>query len=229
MKSLNLLALLFFFTGPLLAQQKLIPSEANIEDATLREFLANLATAVDEKNKEFIISNLSQQMKNSFGGDGGIEEFKQYWSWDSDPSGFWSLMEKLLSLGGGKVRHESSYSIPYVFTDWRDVEHDPFEYMAITGADINVREKPEAGAKVLGQLSYDIVKVDYGKSSPPFSSPKLKGVKYIGPKEWYFVETLDGDISGFVNWNYIWSPIDYRIGFYKLDGKWVISYLLAGD
>jgi len=54
-------------------------------------------------------------------------------------------------------------------------------------------------------------------------------VSYVGEKLWYFIESLDGKLTGYVYWDYIWSPIGYRAAFYKIDGKWQMTFLLAGD
>lgn len=213
-----------------ICQAKLEPPIHHISDPSLAEFLRDLEDAIYVKDKEFIIGNLNPQIQNSFGGDGGIDEFKQYWNWDSESSKFWNLMTKLLELGGGEFNGGDTYRIPYVNSMWPSHdEFDVFEHMAITGSNVNVRENPSIESPTTAQLNYDIVTVNYNKSHPPFNSPKINGVKYIGSKEWYYIESVDKSIQGYVNWNYIWSPVGYRLGLYKKNDKWLISSLIAGD
>ena len=139
-------------------------------------------------------------------------------------------MDKLLRLGGSAYSTDSEeYFIPYVFTDWPS-GLDPFDHLAVTATRVNVRDKPDLeDSQVLGQFNFDIVKVDYNKSYPPFDEPEIEGVEYIGSKLWYYVESLDGQLKGFVYWDLVWSPIGYRAGFRKQDGVWKIRFLLSGD
>ncbi|PTB97029.1 hypothetical protein C9994_04690 [Marivirga lumbricoides] len=229
MKKFILFLLILFVTGTTLAQGKLTPYDNVSLPAGLEEFIVNLENAVDQKDKKFIINHMSANMMNSFGGDGGINEFKEYWNWDSDSTEFWNLMKHILQLDRGKLKQEDVYFIPYVFSEWPET-YDPFEHSAITGLNVNVRNKPGlANSQVLGQLTYDIVKVNYEKSYPSFGSPRIKNVNYIGEKLWYYIESLDGKLNGYVYWKYIWSPVNYRLGVTKIEDRWLISFLVEGD
>ncbi len=219
------------FVINLAGQEVIIPPKMIIEDPELKSFLTKLENAVKVRDKAFIIENMDPQITNSFGGDGGIEEFKQYWNWDSDSSEFWDLMKHLFKLGGDDFTSGDMYAIPYVFSGWPGHEkYDVFDHMAVTGSRVNVRDKPSLkNSNVLGQMSYDIVKVNYEKSYPPFDAPRLENVSYVGNKLWYYIESLDGKLKGYVFWEFIWSPIDYRLGIEKKNGKWVITFFVAGD
>ncbi|MEQ8325318.1 MAG: hypothetical protein RID18_00160 [Cytophagales bacterium] len=228
MKTLLSSMLLIWYSGTF--GQGLIKPVMTIEDASLKTFLSDLNRAIAEKDKEFILLHMSSDMVNSFGGDGGIEEFKDYWNFLSDSSEFWDVAEKIISLGGGNYENGDTYALPYVFSDWPDNgDYDVFECMAITGEAVNVRNLPSSDANVLGKLSHDIVKVDWDKSYPPFNAIKIEGLQYVGDKLWYYIESLEGSLKGYVYWDYIWSPIGYRMGFEKIEGKWAISYFLSGD
>ena len=201
-------------------QGKMPPPKMEINDPGLNEFISELKSAVAKKDKEYIIGVLSPNILNSFGGNGGIAEFKSYWNWSSEDSTFWNIMDKLLELGGGKYQANGQYIVPYVYTDWPDDEqYDAFEQMVITGTHVNVRDKPDLKeSKVVGQYSYDIVKVDHERSVPSYEETI-----------WYYTESLDGKLKGYVFWKYIWSPIDYRASFEFIDQEWKITFLVAGD
>ena len=211
---------LFFIVNSMFGQEKLIPPKMEIKDSVLNEFITNLKNAVKNKDKEYIISILSSDILVSHGGNGGVEEFKTHWDWSSDDSSFWSTMDKLLQLGGEKYRGDGFYSIPYVSTNWPGDElYSVFEHMAITGSNVNVRNNPDLKtSEVVGQFSYDIVKVDYEKTMRIFDEPV-----------WYYAESLDGTLKGYVYWDYIWSPVGYRASFEIIDNEWKISILVAGD
>ena len=61
--------------------------------------------------------------------------------------------------------------------------YNVFEHMAITGTHVNVRNNPHLKtSEVVGQFSYDIVKVDYEKS-----------ISIFDETIWYYTKSLDGN------------------------------------
>ena len=208
---------------------KLIPPGDKISDSELRIFLLELEVAVLKKDKAFIIDHLSAQVQNGFGGDPGIEGFKNMWNWDAGAKFFWPSMARILDLGGGIYDGSNSYAISYVYSEWpEDADYDVFEHGAITGSRVNVRSKPNlTNSTVQGQFTYDIVKVDYGKSWAPPTEEDEKD--YPGSFQWYYVEDVDSQLSGYVYWKYFRSPLELRVGFIKQNGIWQISYLVEGD
>jgi len=200
------------------AQDKLPRPSVEINDPSLIQFLDRLEDAMKTRDKEYIISILSPNIVNSFGGNNGIAEFKSYWDWSSNSSSFWRIMQRIIEMGGGTYKQNGRYILPYVFPDWGD-KYDSYEYAAITGTYVNVRDHPSLNqSKVLGQFNYDIVKVDYEKSHPSMENP-----------EWFFVEAPSGKLKGYVFWKYVWSPIGYRAIFDKINGEWKLAIFLVGD
>jgi hypothetical protein len=220
MKLYTSFLLIFLSASITFGQGKILRPDIKIDHPVLEEFISELKNAVANKDKEYIISILSPDILNSFGGNGGVEEFRSYWNWSSDESPFWNTMNKLLKLGGGKYQGLGQYIVPYVYTDWPDDEkYDAFEQMVITGTHVNVRDKPDLKvSKVVGQFNYNIVKVDLKRSFPPYDNTI-----------WYYVESLDGKLKGYVFWDYLWSPIGYRASFEFIDQEWKMTFLVAGD
>ena len=220
MKKYILFISLFFIINSSIGQEKLRPHKMEIKDSVLKEFISNLKDAVKNKDKKFIISILSSDILVSHGGNGGTKEFMSHWDWSSDDSAFWKTMDKMLQLGSGKHNGDGFYSIPYVSSDWpEDAKYDAFEHMAIIGTNVNVRDNPDLKtSKVVGQFSYDIVKVDFEKSIGPFDDTI-----------WYYTESLDGKLKGFVFKDYIWSPIGYRATFEFINNEWKMTILVQGD
>ncbi len=216
----KLLLALFLISSQIVLSQKLEPL---IPDRSLVSFLEEFKQAVSKKDKTWIINNLHPNVMNSFGNDGGIEEFKKSWEFQGDASAFWKLMDKIIDLGGGTMKSEDMYSMPYVFSHWPD-EYDAFENVAITGTNVNIRDKPAVeGSEVVGQFSYDIVSIDFSKSVADEGDDK------VGYYSWCYVESQDKTLKGYVYGDFVWSPLTYRIGFEKKNKKWKITYLLAGD
>ncbi|TAE48932.1 MAG: SH3 domain-containing protein [Bacteroidetes bacterium] len=231
---LFLLPLLVFLLSarPLMGQIKMPPRNEMHQDSSLTAFICKLQYAIYKKDTRFLLSVVDKNIKNSFGGSNGIEEFKSMWELDKPDSEVWFYLSKLISLGGtfGGDAPYSTFILPYVFSmDLPNDTLDPFSVMVVTGEGVNVREKPDKSAKVLGQLSYEVVEVDYEKSYPSFQEEKIAHLSYYGTKEWYYVTTLNQKLRGYVYWDYIWSPIDYRLFLEKKQGQWKITILVAGD
>lgn len=202
------------------AQDILQPPRIEISDHSLSKFLTELTLAVGKKDKDFILSHMNPNMLNSFGGDGGIEEFKMFWDFDDENTKFWGTVERILRLGGSSYTGENNYyTIPYVFTDWPDTI-DAFEHYAIIGENVNIRNAPNIeNTEVIGQLSYHIVQ----HLDTTATEEDQNGFR------WYHVATMDNSLSGYVYGKYVVSPIDYRMGFEKTEKGWIISLLVAGD
>lgn len=220
MKLTTIFISLFFISNSSFGQEKLPRPKIEINDPILNEFITSLKDAVKNKDKEYIISILSSDILISHGGSGGIVEFKSHWDWSSDDSSFWLTMDKLLQLGGGKYQGDGFYSIPYVSSDWpNDEKYSALEHMVITGTNVNVRINPNLKtSEVVGQYSYNIVKVDFEKS-----------IRYFDEPIWYYTESLDGKLKGYVYWDYIWSPVSYRTTFEFIDSEWKMATLVGGD
>lgn len=191
--------------------------------------------AVFRKDAGFLLSTVDPDIRLSFGDAHGLQDFKTMWKPEDPGSYIWPLLSKLISLGGVKSNYGTTgdcYVFPYVF----DITYpsgqndlDGFNTLVVTGNNVNVREKPAIDAPRSGQLSYELVKVDYEKSYPPFEDKPLKELTYFGPKEWYYISTPDGKINGYIYHEYVWSPVDYRLFLEKQNGNWKIVCLIAGD
>lgn len=214
-------------------QDKLYPPSVEIEDNSLYKFIIELTLAVGKKDSAFIIHHMTSDMMNSFGGDGGINEFREYWHNLEADSDFWPLAERLLKLGGGKYLSSTrQYSIPYSYSVWDSLSqnYDPFTHSTIIGNGVNVRDSPNINTStIIGQLSYDVVINDWDKTANSKKEHQVIEKSYTGSYQWEYVCTLDNSICGYVYWKYIQSPIDYRMGFIKVDNDWKISFLVAGD
>lgn len=60
--------------------RKLYPADDAAKDPTFFTFRARLIQAVQRRDSAYLISILASNISNSFGGSGGVEEFKQMWN-----------------------------------------------------------------------------------------------------------------------------------------------------
>jgi hypothetical protein len=196
---------------------KLPFADESAEDASLVTFLNGLRATVDKKDAEALRRVLSPNIQNSFGGDGGTEEFERIWKPDQEASPLWPLLEGLLKMGGGWLRANGSerlYYVPYVFAKYSEKLGDPFESLVILGGDVPLRALPADNARLVRKLSYDVVSIAKG--------PKPDS------RDWQYVRLADRT-GGYVSTEFVYSPVGFRAGFAKVDGQWQMVTMVSGD
>ncbi|MGB7069859.1 MAG: SH3 domain-containing protein [Pyrinomonadaceae bacterium] len=195
------------------------PVDEGESDPSFSAFRKKLIEAANKRDAEYILSILDPKIKNSFGGDGGIEEFKEAWKINSPDSKFWGELLAAISNGGYMSNEKDQFSAPYLFEGLPD-NLDPFEHEAIFGKDVRLRAKPDLDSEVVATLSYNVVRVDNENS--------VKKENSDSEFSWLKVETLGG-LKGFVKAEFVRSSIDYRALFAKQDGEWKMDVFIAGD
>jgi hypothetical protein len=213
-----LIAVLILASSVTGQERYLKPVDKASESKSFLEFRTKVIDAAERRDAKFIFSILDPQIKLSFGGDGGVADFKSMWELERKDSRFWGEFLKVMKnggdLGNGKNRL-NSFTAPYTHSSWPE-DIDAMENSAILGNKVNLRETPSMDGKVIGQLSYNIVKV---------SDSILKEGEVA---DWVKVESLGGKL-GWVKGEYVRSPIDFRAGFEKKRGVWKMTFFIAGD
>ncbi len=204
------------------AKGKRYPFDEGKKDAEFVSFREKLFQAVLKKDTGFLSSIIHDNIKFSFGVENGKEEFLKAWKLDSNPSqsGFWKELETVLQLGGGFAEYRKiGFYAPYIFV-LEDIE-DPFEEAIIIGERVRLRDQPSGKSKITGSLSWDLVNL---VQHDEYVEETIGGETY----PWIKVKTNSGE-TGFVFGKYVRSPIDFRAGFAKYDGKWMMDLFIAGD
>jgi hypothetical protein len=202
------------------AQERFVkPVDEAEKDATFLIFRSKLIEAVKKRDAKYILSVVDRNIKNSFGGNDGIAEFKKYWKIERPTSRFWDEFSAVINNGGNFVEETGNklFFAPYTFNSF-PADLDAFDYSAIFGSNVNVRAKADENAPIVANFSYNVVKI----------------LKTVGDKKnpektaWYEVKSLGGK-RGFVKAEFVRSPIAYRAGFEKKNGKWLMTFFIAGD
>lgn len=196
--------------------QKLYPVDEAAKDPSFFTFRARLIQAVQRRDAAYLLSIVSRKIEIGFGGDSGVEAFKSSWKPEREQSELWTELANVLSLGGAFDK-EGIFEAPYISVKWPE-DKDGFALGAIIGEKVRVRAAPQISSSIMRELSFDIVDV------PDWQTNKARGEK----RDWIKVKLADGQ-SGYVAEDFIRSPIDYRAGFQKQDGRWVMIFFLAGD
>jgi hypothetical protein len=220
MKIFTFLFLIVFGFSSLSAQERYLkPVDEAKTDASFLAFRTKLIEAAKKRDAKYILGVVDRDIKNSFGGNDGIEEFMKAWKINSPDSEFWNEFFPVITNGGTffKKGKTKIFFAPYSFNAFPD-DLDAFSYSVIFGNNVNLRLKADNNSPVIASLSYNIVEIVNSINSGS-NSEKVS---------WYEVKTLGGK-KGFVSADYVRSPIDYRAGFEKIKGKWKMTIFLAGD
>lgn len=216
---LFLLLVVFGFSG-LSAQERYVkPIDEAKTDASFFAFRTKLIEAAKKRDAKYVSSVLDRDVKNSFGGNDGIEEFKKHWKINDSTSKFWVEFLSVITNGGKFIKEGKSklFFAPYTFTSFPG-DLDAFSHNIITGDKVKLRLKADANSPVVASLSYNVVEI-------------LESVKAKENTEkvcWYEIKTLGGK-RGYVKAEFARSPIDYRAGFEKKGGRWKMTAFIAGD
>jgi len=192
----------------------ILPIDEAARDSSFFNFRTRLSRAVEEKDTSFIFSILAPGITFNFGWGNGPDEFRKFWKFDQGlESEFWDEMRTVLSMGGG-FRDKDFFFAPYIWTRWRSTRvGDAFEYTAaLEGA--RLYERPDTLSAVLRRVDYELLR---NQENPP-----------VHPENWLAVVTHDCR-AGWVLKESVRSPIDYRAGFRRENGRWVLEFFVAGD
>jgi hypothetical protein len=196
------------FAFPLQQTPTLLPVDEAVTQPDFFTFRANLQAIIARRDVPALLEVVDANIKNGFGGDDGIENFKKNWELSSPDSSLWGELGAVLALGGSFMG--DYFYAPYTFSRWPSTM-DSFEHVVVTASNVRVRAEPRSDAAVLTTVSFAILK----------ASPEQL-------EEWTSV-ILPDNRKGFLSSRFVRSPIDYRAIFLKSGGRWQLTMFLAGD
>jgi len=197
-------------------QSILVPVDEADQNPDFKTFRDSLLVAIEKKDVVFLLGHIDSKIRVSFGMDYGFDDFVKYWKLNENPdrSRLWLELKEVLRLGGFfRNAEKTSFTAPYLFTKFPK-DFDAFFYAAVTDSNVYLRSEPDSISTVLDTLNYSIVK---GTSDPWHKS-----------NYWWKIETLSG-LEGYVESRSVRRSIDYRANFKQKDGKWMMTFFLAGD
>ena len=179
-------------------------------------FRAHLQTAISRRDPAAILAAVSPTIRNTFGDDDGRAAFEKMWRLDRPDSELWEKLGAVLSLGG-TFDASGNFIAPYTFSRWPSTI-DPFEHIAVVGAQVTVRAMSSTTSAALASLSFAVVPVARDSKQRPVAASE----------DWTSVRLNDGR-TGYVANRYVRSPIDYRAIFARVGGGWRLITFIAGD
>jgi hypothetical protein len=186
------------------------PVDEAVTDPEFFLFRARVQTALAAHDTAEIMRIVDSGILNSFGGDGGREEFRHHWGLKSpEKSQLWATLGFVLALGG-RFQEDSTFYAPYLV---EGTSGDGFETIVALGANVAVHARPASTSQVVDTLSFEEVTKWREKSTT---------------RGWEPIRTSKGR-TGWVLQRHLRSPIDYRAGFVRRHGQWWLRALVAGD
>lgn len=207
----TILAILALLATAPLAQQPFLPVDEAGNRPDFFSFRAQLQRAIARHDTAALLAIVHPQIKNSFGDNDGIDEFRTMWNIGAADSEIWGLLGTVLGLGGS-FHEDDTFVAPYVFSRWPG-QIDPFDHVAVIGSDVRVRSQPNADAPVIAAMSFTILPVAR-------SDAEVEG--------WTAVR-VEGKRTGYIASAFVRSPIDYRAIFRYESRQWRLVTLVAGD
>jgi len=180
------------------------PVDEAAKDPGFFLFRAQLQVAVARRDAQAVLKVTSPDVRISLGPDDGFDSFKRKLSNPQDE--IWSEMATALALGGS-FDTPSAFTAPYTFRCGGG-----YEWLAVIGSDVRVRSEPAMDARVISSVSFAV----------------LKGRLATTKSGWADVELPDSR-KGYIDAEFVRSPLDYRAYFEKSDRFWLLKAFLAGD
>ena len=200
-----------FLVGTPALGQVLAPVDEATQDASFFAFRAEVMDAVVLRDADWMVGILSEDVLSSFGGDGGVDEFVDFYELDDPDSPFWTDFAWTLANGGAFLDDGTGmFQAPYWSSNWPE-DLDPFEYVLVRGVGVPAVALDGRGdplALLTGQIVAWVDEV-----------PDLDAVH---------VKLSDGR-DALVPVQNVESPVGYRATFEKIDGRWTLTSFVAGD
>ena len=190
------------------------PQLLPVDEASTRpdffSFRASLQRAIARHDVNALMAVVHPHIKNSFGGDDGIDDFRTKWKVGDADSAVWEELGTVLALGGS-FHDADTFVAPYVFSRWPDGV-DSFEHVAVIGSNVRVRSQPDTTSNPIDIVSFAILPTSReGSDTEGWTAVQIE--KKVG----------------YVSSAYVRSPIDYRAIFRVEDGRWRLVTFVAGD
>jgi len=203
-------AVLLGATALAAAPSQLLPVDEASARPDFFSFRAQVQRAIAARDTASLLAVVDRNIKNSFGGDDGLERFRSGWKLDAADSELWDRLGTVLALGGA-FHDKDTFVAPYTFAKWPN-DVDSFEHVVLVGANIRVRAAPRSDAATLTTMSFAILP---------------RGKEQGADAAWTAVRV--DQRTGYVASRLARSPIDYRAIFALREGQWRLVTFVAGD
>jgi len=196
-------------------EPRLVAVDEGARDLSWAAFRAKLLTAIEKRDRQFVLSVIDPKVRNGSDAPIGIAEFRRQWEFDSNNGAFWRQLPSALSVGSAwfqRSKTQRELCAPYVLAKWpRDV--DPSVYGAIATNEALVKAAPAWESATITKLSYQIVRVTDWEV--PDIDPRFQ-------QKWVRIRLLK-EGTGYVPEEHIRSPIEHTACFVRAGKSWRLT------
>lgn len=204
-----------FAASALAAPLIVTPPDVSKNDPGLTALLDTLVKAADARDFAPFEAAMSPEVLGSYGGEGGVQEFRTMYEIDSPDSVFWGEFKEAVALGAVEIEPGLVYA-PYLAGTLPE-EADPYLSLVAIGEKTQLYAEPKDDAAVVADITHQVVEQ---LDITPEELAKT-------PEGWIRVKADAGE--GYVKEAEVRSAIDFRAVFEKKDGAWKLAAFVAGD
>lgn len=186
--------------------RSLLPEDQSTRDTSLQALLDTMRTIVRRKDGKALGALMAPDFKVEFDVGKGPEVFRRHWESDTATSAVWTVLDRLLALGG-TFYSESLFAVPYVYTRFpHDI--DRLSHVVATG-EVPLHAESNAASPRVGTLKHSIVPL-----ATPLTPPAM-----ICQQPFVAVQHPDLGLC-YVACTDVYSPAGHRAFFEKQRGQW---------
>ena len=214
---LKLAASLGFLVAPGYAgsPRQIRPVDESNRDESLHLFLGRMRSYVGARDDSALQQLIAADFKVEFDAGRGPTAFRQYWRPEQKSSMVWTILDRLLTLGG-TFYSDTLFALPYVYTLFPP-DLDLLGNVVAVKQFANVYDRPVENAAKEIALNYAILPLVEPVKPPVVLRPEL------------FIAVEHPEVGRcFVRGSDVCSPAGHRAFFEKRDGKWTWLSLVAG-
>jgi hypothetical protein len=184
----------------------LLPEDQSARDKSLQALLGTIRTIVRRRDSTALGALMAPDFKVEFDVGKGSEVFRREWKSEMSSSAVWTVLDRLLVLGG-TFYSDSLFALPYVYTRF-PYDLDRLRYVVAIG-DIPAHAQSTPASPRVGRLTHAIVPLATPATPPamlcqqPFVAVQHPafGLCYVAGTD-------------------IYSPVGHRAFFEKRHGRW---------
>jgi len=191
------------------APRQLLPVDEAASQPAFFAFRARLAAVVARRDTAALLTMVDKEVRLGFGGEAGHRDLQKTWQPNARHSRLWETLATLLALGGA-FDGADHFEAPYVFARWPK-DADAYKQLAVIGHQVRLRAAPSTEAAVSAAVDFALLEragPDAGGWTP-----------VIAP----------GGTKAYVARALVRSPLEHRLVFGKVDGRWQVTAFVAGD
>ncbi len=214
-------------------QQLVLEDEAG-PGSDFYEFRAQLREEVRKRNAEFVEALIPETgLTLGF----SVPRTRDNLDLDDPTARFWLLLEKAIAIGCALEENPPPYNIDSGSQIWvcsnvaqafaRQVPAPAGEEgvswqidrVVVVGDNVNARSQPSLESEAIATLTNAVVQLDRTRQLPETFDPIDSWTPIL----------LSDDREGYVYNRYVYSPLEYRAVFGKINGQWQLLGMPGGD